>query len=83
MELLCELPFNFGSPLATRSCPAADSMETRFIPMDLQAEEASAQFLCQLDEINQCEDYQKRKNELHLDGLMTVTAGHFIATSPI
>jgi hypothetical protein len=51
--------------------------------MDLQAEEASAQFLCQLDKINQCEDYQKRKNELHLDGLMTVTAGHFIATSPI
>jgi hypothetical protein len=82
MELLCELPFNFGSPLATRSS-AADSMEMRFIPMDLQAEEASAQFLCQLDKINQCEDYQKRKNELHLYGLMTVTAGHFIATSPI
>jgi hypothetical protein len=36
-------------------------METRFMPMDLHSAEASAQFLCQLEEINQRGGYKKLK----------------------
>ena len=58
---VCELPCDSVSSLATRSCSAAVSMETRSMPMDLQADEAFSQFLCQADEINQFTDYQKER----------------------